>query len=136
MNQPPPISKAAALKYQGGSRGAPRLAAKGQGWLAEQIKTLARTHNVPLYQDPDLIQVMRAGVDKSAALKVVADHYGIEMKDVLAIGDNHNDMEMIRAAGVGVAMAGSPETVIEAARWVAPTNDDDGVLAAIRKFVG
>ena len=73
MNQPPPISKAAALKYQGGSRGAPRLAAKGQGWLAEQIKTLARTHNVPLYQDPDLIQVLeKLEYDQEIPLEIFA----------------------------------------------------------------
>jgi len=85
--------------------------------------------------DPDLMQVMRRGVDKSVALRHLAKFYGIDMKDVLAIGDNDNDLQMILAAGVGVVMASSPRALIEAAQWVAPTNDDDGVVAAIKRFV-
>lgn len=49
----------------------------------------------------------------------------------MAIGDSYNDMEMLRYAGVGVAMANSPEFVKSAADIVVPSNDEDGVAAAL-----
>jgi len=52
--------KAAALRYEHSRNAAPRVVAKGRGHLAETIKILARQHNVPVHEDPDLVEVLEA----------------------------------------------------------------------------
>jgi flagellar biosynthesis protein len=50
--------KAAALKYRYGKDPAPRVVAKGSGWLAEKIIQTAKEHNIPLQEDPNLIEIL------------------------------------------------------------------------------
>lgn len=50
--------KAAALKYKHGQDPAPRLVAKGSGWLAEKIIQSAKEHHIPLQEDPHLIEIL------------------------------------------------------------------------------
>ncbi len=57
MKQPP---KAVALKYDGNRDRAPRVTAKGRGHAAQKIMAVARENNIPLYEDPNLIQVLDA----------------------------------------------------------------------------
>ncbi|MBA3008865.1 MAG: EscU/YscU/HrcU family type III secretion system export apparatus switch protein [Proteobacteria bacterium] len=52
------IKKAVALKYDKQKDGAPKVAAKGQGLVAEKIIELAKKHNIPIKDDPDLIEVL------------------------------------------------------------------------------
>ncbi|MBW4601747.1 MAG: Cof-type HAD-IIB family hydrolase [Calothrix sp. FI2-JRJ7] len=75
-------------------------------------------------------------VNKGVAVKYLAEELlGIESKNVMTIGDNFNDVEMLQYAGTGVAMGGAPSQVKEQANWVAPTVENDGVAAAINKFI-
>ncbi|MBE9119611.1 HAD family phosphatase [Tychonema sp. LEGE 07199] len=60
---------------------------------------------------------------------------GLQPAQVMAIGDNFNDLEMISYAGVGVAMGNAPDGVKAIADWVAPDVEEDGVVAAIEQFV-
>ncbi|MBW2266199.1 MAG: EscU/YscU/HrcU family type III secretion system export apparatus switch protein [Deltaproteobacteria bacterium] len=50
--------KAVALKYRAGEDNAPRVAAKGEGWIAEKIIEMARKHGIPVKDDPDLVEVL------------------------------------------------------------------------------
>lgn len=52
------LPKAAALHYDQGSSPVPRVVARGQGHVAERILELARAHNVPIHQDPALVEVL------------------------------------------------------------------------------
>jgi flagellar biosynthesis protein len=52
------LKKAAALKYTAGVDRAPRLIARGSGWLAEKIIETAREHNIPLKEDPPLVEIL------------------------------------------------------------------------------
>ena len=45
-----------ALKYDG--EGAPRVTAKGKGYIAEEILAIAREHNIPMYEDPELVRLL------------------------------------------------------------------------------
>ena len=86
--------------------------------------------------DPDLIQIMDRGASK-AKLRVAyrfQPHYAVAMENVMAIGDAANDIPMLAAAGVGVAMDNASAEVKAAANWVAPSNDDHGVHAALERF--
>jgi HAD superfamily hydrolase (TIGR01484 family) len=72
---------------------------------------------------------------KDAALAILCRRWQIGLADVLALGDSESDMEMLRAAGVGVAMGDAHPPVLVAADWVAPPADEAGLAAAVRRFV-
>jgi hypothetical protein len=84
--------------------------------------------------DPELIQVMHRKASKGRALKKVAAHYGLTMDRVMAIGDAANDVPMLEAAGVAVAMDNAHPSVKRVADWVAPSNNDHGVHAALARY--
>ncbi|MBI4781532.1 MAG: HAD family phosphatase [Oscillatoriophycideae cyanobacterium NC_groundwater_1537_Pr4_S-0.65um_50_18] len=74
--------------------------------------------------------------NKGNAVQYLAETVlGLRSENVMAIGDNFNDLEMIQYAGVGVAMGGAPDAVKAQANWVAPDVEADGAVAAIEQFV-
>jgi Cof subfamily protein (haloacid dehalogenase superfamily) len=93
-------------------------------------------HQVSIVQtDEYLLQVMHATASKTQALRVVAAELGVNREQVMAIGDNANDVGMLSWAGVGVAMANAVPSALQAADFVTDHNDADGVAEAFRKFV-
>jgi Cof subfamily protein (haloacid dehalogenase superfamily) len=84
--------------------------------------------------DPDLIQIMDSAVNKASALRHVAEHYRVPMEQVMAIGDAANDIPMLEAAGVAIAMDNAKPEVKKIADWVAPSNNDHGVHAALQRY--
>lgn len=75
------------------------------------------------------------GVSKGTALAYLATRLGIRREEVIAVGDAGNDLEMLRWAGLGVAMGNAPPVVQAAADWVAPPVTEDGVAEVIRRFI-
>jgi len=93
-------------------------------------------HQVTVVQTEDwLLQITHATASKLSALRVVAAELGVNRENVMAIGDQTNDTEMIRWAGLGVAMANSTRSVLQAADHVTGSNEHDGVAQAIEKFI-
>jgi Cof subfamily protein (haloacid dehalogenase superfamily) len=73
--------------------------------------------------------------NKGAAVQFLAEELmGLAPQQVMTVGDNFNDVEMLRYAGTSVAMGDAPAAVQAAADWVAPSVEDDGVVAAIEQF--
>ena len=81
---------------------------------------------------PDFTDITAIGADKGTALKTVAAHLGIDIKDTIAFGDGANDKPILRAAGTGVAMGNATDDVKAAADYVAGGVDEDGVAKALR----
>lgn len=79
--------------------------------------------------------VTTAGATKEAGLAVLLERLCVSQLDTMALGDAEGDIGMIRAAGVGVAVADAPPGVRAAADWVAPAAAACGVAAAVRRFV-
>lgn len=75
------------------------------------------------------------GVSKAAGVKSVCDYLGITMKEVMAIGDNHNDLQLIKSAGLGIAMGNAVPKLKEIADDITDTNEADGVAKAIQKHI-
>ncbi len=85
--------------------------------------------------DRHVVQVVHARVNKAHALQWIVADLGISARQVMAIGDAPNDVEMIRWAGLGVVVEnGWHEARLEADVVVA-SNDDDGVADALRRYV-
>ena len=72
------------------------------------------------------------GFDKAHGMRWLSEYLGIPIRDTVAFGDGMNDMGMIRAAGVGVAMGNGVEALKSAADLVAPAMADDGVYTACK----
>ena len=81
------------------------------------------------------VEVLAPGVSKGEGLKLLADKLGIDSSEVMACGDNMNDMAMVTWAGTGVAVANAVPALKEAADYVASQERSYGVAEAVRKFV-
>ena len=92
-----------------------------------------------IYPDRDLsiVDILPAGCSKASALEHLAGLRGIRADEILAIGDNWNDVPMLRLAGHAVLMSNAPSDLQAEARnsgWqIAPSNDHDGVAIAIEE---
>ena len=91
---------------------------------------------VTAYESKDfsMIDVINPRVSKGAALAEWAGSRGITREEILAIGDNHNDEEMLSFAGIPVVMENAVPELKTRGWHVTHTNDDDGVAAAIERF--
>jgi hydroxymethylpyrimidine pyrophosphatase-like HAD family hydrolase len=111
----------------------PRVVPVGSEPHAGAQITLHRT----IYPEKDLclVDILPVGCSKASALEQLTAIRGISMRDVLAIGDNWNDLPMLRSAGHTALMANAPAELHALARrhdWlIVPSNDDDGVAVAI-----
>lgn len=81
------------------------------------------------------LEVMHPEADKSRALQVMAEHFGIERHEVMAVGDSYNDVEMIAWAGIGIAMANAFPVVKQKADFITSSNQEDGVALALQRFI-
>jgi len=82
----------------------------------------------------DNVEINQAHANKGEALMALASHLGVPRDGVMSFGDGLNDLSMLRAAGVGVAMANACPEAMEAADHITLSCDEDGVAAAIETF--
>ena len=100
-------------------------------WLQEELGEAAYvTTSKPMYVD-----VLHPQVSKGRALAQLARQLGVTRREVMAVGDSHNDLEMLAYAGLGVAMGNARDEVKERADAVTAANDEDGVAAAMERYV-
>ncbi|WP_028548434.1 Cof-type HAD-IIB family hydrolase [Paenibacillus sp. UNC451MF] len=81
------------------------------------------------------IEISPLGISKESGVQMVCDQLGIGMDQVMAIGDNMNDLRLIRAAGLGVAMGNADDELKREANAITDTNEQDGVAKAIQKYI-
>lgn len=81
------------------------------------------------------VDVTQADNSKGARLAEWIATRGIDPAEVIAFGDHHNDISMLRMAGLGVAMGNSDDVVKSNAQWVAGSNDTDAIADTLRQFV-
>ena len=81
------------------------------------------------------VEIMHKGVNKGEALKALINYLGIDKDDVIAFGDNYNDLPMLELAGIGVVMGNANDEVKEKGDYITAKNTEDGVAKAIYKFL-
>lgn len=87
------------------------------------------------YSDTYWLEVMADGINKGAALNFLAAHLDIEAKDILAIGDQENDLEMLKMSGTSVAMANAAPAVKKIVHKMTRSNDQSGVAFALKDYL-
>jgi Cof subfamily protein (haloacid dehalogenase superfamily) len=85
---------------------------------------------------PTFSDIIAKGVDKGVGIDQFCNYYGFSLEETMAFGDGGNDIEMLRHAGIGVAMGNANDNVKQAADYVTDSVDDDGILKAFRHFNG
>lgn len=103
--------------------------------LEEKLKELFGDI-VSIYRsEPFFIEIMPKGVDKATSLDRMLCIVGLKRENTVCCGDGFNDMSMISYAGVGVAMENAQEKVKEVADFITKSNDEDGIVTVIEKFI-
>jgi Cof subfamily protein (haloacid dehalogenase superfamily) len=111
---------------------------RDQERLLEMEKDLKHIYGSSLHitrSKPYYLEIMNPQANKALALKTLAEHFGIQQREVMALGDSYNDMEMIKWAGLGVAMGNAPAEVKRVADFVTASNDEDGVAQALQYWI-
>lgn len=98
--------------------------------------TVNREFGKKVYYAPSwgsFIEMVHPAVNKAKSVERVSNYYGIPREEVMALGDGGNDVEMIRWAGIGVAMDNAKDRVKEAADIIAPPASEDGAAYIVEK---
>lgn len=85
--------------------------------------------------EPFFIEIMPLNVDKAASLEQMLSILGMKKEQTICCGDGFNDISMIKYAGLGVAMANAQDAVKEVADYITASNDEDGIVQVIEKFM-
>lgn len=83
----------------------------------------------------DFVEVLDPDVNKGEALAFIAEHYGSPLAATMAVGDAWNDLPLLQAAGIGVAMGSGPPELLERADAIVADVANDGVAEAFERFV-
>jgi len=103
----------------------------------EQLRTLRATLPAGCaaqFSNPNYLEVFSPSTDKAQAVLELGAILGCSAGEIAAIGDGENDIAMLRAVGLGVAVGNARPAVIEAATWVTVSNDEDGVAVALERM--
>ena len=87
------------------------------------------------YSDKYWLEVMAEGVNKGAALKFLTSYLTIDLADVLAFGDQENDLEMLKLSGKSIAMGNAAPAVKKIADTLTKTNEEAGVAYILNDYL-
>ena len=101
----------------------------------DELKKENFTHTTFTKSRAYFLEFFSNKVSKSVAMEKLGEYYGIDKSEMIAIGDQTNDLPMIEYAGMGVAMANAVDKVKAAADFITTSNNQDGVANVIEKFI-
>ncbi len=116
--------------------GAIKLFARAEGTDAAALAAVLE--GLPLYRtwsSPVMLEVLDPRVDKRGALQELCAELGIDRTEVAAFGDQRNDIEMLRWAGLGVAVANADAAIRRASDLVIGSNDEDAVAQTLETWL-
>ncbi len=110
--------------------------AGGPGLLNDAAEVLAKCPSLhSIYAGIQYVDITARGVDKGSALRIFAGQAGMAPAEIAAIGDQPIDLPMFEYAGLAIAMGNAPAAVQQAANWVAPSNDEDGLAWSLTRIL-
>ena len=107
------------------------LLARASIAISQRLSTNARA----LLSQAYYLDITHAEANKGSALRAIAEHAGLALEEVAAIGDMTNDLAMLEIAGFSIAMGNAPDSVKAAVDAVTASNREDGFAKAVRELV-
>lgn len=104
-------------------------------WVQDQIRQQFGQHINCIQSRHDFCELIAHNASKWNAVKFLANDWNITSDEIMAIGDQENDLSMIEGAGLGIAMGNAPEWIRAKANHVAPTVDEQGLAKMIHQFI-
>ena len=101
--------------------------------LAEELGQSQEYKLLP-YRGESRYAILNKIASKGKAIRNISEMYGIELNEIIAFGDDYNDVEMLQECGTGVAVANSIEDVLKVADYVTKSNEEDGVADFIERY--
>lgn len=83
----------------------------------------------------NIIEIIKKGMNKAVGLKAIADEYHIARENIIAFGDEDNDLEMIDYAGVGVSMGNAIDDLVSVSKHQTLTNEEDGISIFLEEYL-
>lgn len=83
----------------------------------------------------NIIEIVKKGINKAVGLKKLSQYFGIPREQIIAFGDEDNDLEMIEYAGVGVAMGNGIDELKSIANHVTKTNEQNGIGTFLEEYL-
>ena len=121
------------------NRGPNKILFMGEQEEIDKVELLLNKYahsNFNVYKSkPTYLEITNISASKKSAMDFLLGRYGLTNKEVIAIGDSYNDIDMIRYAGVGIAMGNAPDEVKAGADFITLDNDADGIQLALDKFI-
>lgn len=102
---------------------------------AEKLKNKFFDKTSQVKSTPYFYEIMPKGIDKGKSLVEIASYYNMDMKDVIAFGDEENDLTMIEMAGVGVVMGNGTDFMKKRADFITKSNDEDGISYYLENYL-
>ncbi|NJN82612.1 MAG: HAD hydrolase family protein [Caldilineaceae bacterium] len=103
--------------------------------LAPLLERLPTTTRAMLSNRYNLVQLLSTTADKAHALQHLVAGWGLSLDDVIAVGDDVNDVGMVQRCGLGVAVRNAVPEVLAVADHVTATNDEDGVALLLEELL-
>ncbi len=106
----------------------------------DEIESLLRAmgmdkDSLTFYRSTDFLELMPYGVNKGTAIDALSRHFKISPSEIMAIGDDYNDIAMLKKAGFSVAVGNAVPEAKAAAKYLTASNQNDGVAKAIQNLV-
>ena len=107
---------------------------------AAEIQTLEQKLKQTLSQlsihrsKDEYLEIMNKAATKAKAIRFMENHLNINAQDVIAFGDNFNDLDMLQYAGLSIAMGNAPDKIKQAAKEVTSSNDEDGIALVLNRI--
>jgi Cof subfamily protein (haloacid dehalogenase superfamily) len=103
--------------------------------LENIIENIPQDCSMVITDEGSLGQIMAKGVSKLEAIRYILNEWKMEMDDIVAFGDDFNDIDIIKHSGVGVAMGNAVSDLKDVAKYVTKTNDEDGVAFFLEEML-
>ena len=125
--------------WQQQNLGPNKILCMGQHNSIKELDELIKSYdssNLNIYPSkPTYLEIMLSIASKTSAIELLCKRFNVQRSEVIAMGDNYNDIDMIKFAGMGIAMDNAPEGVKQYADDITLSNDEDGVAEAIKKYI-
>ncbi|MFO8147051.1 MAG: HAD family hydrolase [Gillisia sp.] len=128
-------------KWRSENKGAHKIMAMGDEAHIDQIKdflTQKYPDELHLYRSKNTyLEIANKKISKFTAIEfLLKQHYGFPTQEAIAIGDNYNDVEMLRNIGYGIAVGNARPEALEASNFIAENSIEDGVAKSLMKIFG